>query len=310
MCHGDTMKSLNHHENQWSTFTNLITDCAELNLIESKIHFATHGNFHPYAMPNAPTQASLKFFLWLSVHRHVERQMRTIKFLFHPIIRVMNRICTTHSRPYLPDAVYVVPMKTCTTQTQFGALNENFPIFHSSKQASRQATGRMTRRTSRFQLPKEPRRTRFMLCMELPLFWFSQSLNPLHLCHCRNLWQNTPQQQQHAAQRQKVSRVFMFIANPENASDGAAFSKKLLFDNGNAELSCRKAECGREWEISLIFLNPEKRKNFLRSRSGLFAVIVALSGVVVAITILSQATLSWIQPLEIITHTIISMIPI
>lgn len=49
-----------------------------------------------------------------------------------------------------------------------------------------------------------------------------------------------------------MSRVFLFIANPENASDGAAFSKKLLFDNGSVW----------EWEISLIFLTPKKGKTF------------------------------------------------
>lgn len=192
--------------------------------------------------------------------------MRTIKFLFHPIIRVMNRICTTHTCLAL---FTFVPMKTCTTQTQFGALNKNFPIFHSSKRASKQATGSMTRRTSRFQLPKEHQRTGFMLCMELPLFWFSQSLSPLCLCHCRNLWQNTPQQQQQTAQRQKVSR-----ARSLPTQTGPLFGKNCFLIMEMLSWVVEK----REWEISLIFLNPEKRKNVLRSRSGFFAVIVALSG--------------------------------
>lgn len=72
--------------------------------------------------------------------------------------------------------------------------------------------------------------------------------------------------------------------------------------------SVEKQSAGGSERFSLIFLNPEKGKTF--SFWVLYRHRRFERRVVVAITILSQATLSWIQPLEIITHTIIWMIPI
>lgn len=135
--------------------TNLITDCAEHKPYRVKNSFRNTWKLLSLCHAKYTNTGVVKVFLWLSVHRHVEMKMRTIKFLFHPIIRVMNRICTTHSRSYVPDDVYIVPMKTCTIQAQFGALNRNFPIFHSSKQASRQPAEWRGERLA-FNSPKNP----------------------------------------------------------------------------------------------------------------------------------------------------------
>lgn len=140
------LKSIKH-------ITNLITDCAELKPYRVKNSFRNTWKLLSLWHAKCTNTGVVKVFLWLSVHRHVEMKMRTIKFLFHPIIRVMNRICTTHT---CLTMFTLCPWKLAQYKRNSAPLTRISPFFiHRNKQASRQPAEWRGERLA-FNSPKNP----------------------------------------------------------------------------------------------------------------------------------------------------------